>query len=137
MSEQFVACVLVDITNTGVTNLNADPVVYHQEQNLNTIIQVLSLRTQLSEYTVARLEAQDMSKYDFGTDYTGTIQDVWQFSFNVENVDIWSDGNNATYHAGVDCDRVPVYTGLLETALIVPYFSAQDKKTKNIHFIKV
>ena len=136
MSEQFVACTLVDITNTGVTNRSPDLIAHHQEQNLNTLLQVLSLRTQLSDYTVVKLEAQDLANYEFGSNYTGSIQDVWKFTFSVETVDIWSDGTDATYHAAVDCDRVPVYTGLLETALIEPFFSAIDSRTKNIQFIK-
>jgi hypothetical protein len=134
MSEKFVACTLVDITDTGITNRNADIVEQHQEQNLNTLLQILGLRAQVFDYTVLKLEAQDMSNYEFGSNYAGTIQDVWQFSFSVETVDIWTNGEDATYHAGIDCDRVPVYTGLLETSLIMPFFSALDTSTKNIYF---
>lgn len=134
MSERYIACTLVDITNTGVTSRSQNHTAHHQEQNFNTLIQLLSLRTQPFECSVSKLEAQDMSAYEFGSNYTGTIQDVWELEFSVETVDIWREGNNPMYHAGIDCDQVPVYTGLLETALIAPFFSAQCPLTKNIHF---
>lgn len=137
MLEQFVAYTLVDITSTGATKYQAGSVQHHQEQNHNTLLQVLSLRTQIHQHQSQRLEAQSVSDYGFGLDYAGTIQDVWKFSFAVEITGVWSQDSDHTYYASIDADRVPVYVGLAETALIVPYFSALDARTKNINFIKI
>jgi len=109
---------LFDITATGITGhikpgrlpfidragtkiVDADQ--WHrsrnQQRNWETITQLISLRTQVNMLT-------DPVK----------IQDRWQFEFEVENQNIFADNGDPLAILKIDCDSVPMLTGLSESA---------------------
>jgi hypothetical protein len=109
---------LFDITATGITGhikpgripftdrvgtkiVDADQ--WHrsrnQQRNWETITQLISLRTQVNMLT-------DPVK----------IQHCWQFEFEVENENIFADDSDPLTILKIDCDSVPMLTGLNESA---------------------
>lgn len=106
---QCITC--FDITKTGVTGFfRADKLPFtdesgkmirdkdnwitarNQNRNLETIIQILSLRTQIMDVTVPRI--------------TG---DKWKFEFSVENLSVYCDsGRNDLNILKSDANNVPL-----------------------------
>ncbi len=129
----FWAYTLVDITDTGYSNPKGNTKPFRQAQNLNTLIQILSLRTQLVISSVKILENQNLSNYNFGTNYTGS-HTVWQFKFASEKSDSWQNGTDTTYFAKADCHGVPVNTSLDETVAPGDIFDVSSSDTLNIYF---
>ena len=63
---------LVDITDTGVNNPKGSTMEFRQAQNLNSLTQVLSMRTQPLHVTVTKIDNASMSEYDFGSTFKDT-----------------------------------------------------------------
>lgn len=131
--EFFWAYTLIDITDTGYSNPKGNTQAYRQAQNLNTLIQLLSLRTQLVISSVTIMPSQDLTGYSFGSNFTGT-HTVWLFKFASEKPDAWARNLNPLYYAINDCDQVPVNIGLDETAPITNMFNLTDAVAKNMYF---
>ena len=83
---------LIDITDSGVVSPKTSASGYFQAQNLNTFIQSISLRSQPVLSSVQILDSQDISKYEFGTNFTGT-HTVWVLKFASETADAWKKDN--------------------------------------------
>jgi hypothetical protein len=131
----FQAYSLVDITDTGFYDPKNSTNPYKQAQNLNSLIQALSLRTQLVLSSVTILTNQDLADYNFGTDYTG-LNTIWLFKFASEKVDSWQKGLDNVYFATDDVDKVPIFTGLDETATISnARIDTKSVNSKNLYFI--
>jgi hypothetical protein len=130
--EFFWAYTLIDITDTGYSNPKGSTKEYRQAQNLNTLIQILSLRTQLVISSVSKLN-EDISDHQFGTDYTG-LNDIWLLKFASERPDAWAKKEDSLYFANEDCNNVPVNINLDETATIDPMFLTNDPVRKNLYF---
>ena len=107
---QYTAFSLVDISNTNANRPN-DSLKFNQQQNLNTLIQSIGLRSQPIDPTVSILMTQDIAKYDFGKQYQG-LHTVWKMQFSIEHGGAIENMNNLLK----DCNGIPVYTGLEETA---------------------
>lgn len=131
--EFITAYTLVDITDTGNNNPKGMTLEYKQAQNLNTLIQVLSLRTQLVLSGTHMYESQDLTQYEFGTNYSGT-HTVWTFRFASEQPEIWKRESNPVYYAERDTNLVPIHTNLNETSSISNFFDTVNTGTKNIYF---
>lgn len=129
----YYAYTLVDITDTANTNPKGNTSSYRQAQNLNSLIQALSLRSQLVLSSVSELTDQDLSNYSFGNSYSGN-HTVWIFKFASEKADIWAKENNPVFFAEQDTNIVPIHLGLNETALTSDYFDSVNAETKNIYF---
>lgn len=129
----FWAYTLVDITDTGYSNPKGNVKEHRQAQNLNTLIQILSLRTQLVISSVKILQNQNLSEYNFGTDYTGT-HTVWQFKFASEKPDSWKKDTDSVYFAKSDCHGVPVNISLDETINTGNIFDVSSETTLNMYF---
>ena len=129
----LIAYTIVDITDAGDSNPKGNSKTYRQSQNTNTLIQVLSMRTQLVLSSVYKLETQDLSDYDFGTDYTGTGT-VWQLKFASEHDAVWQREEDPVYWATTDCNSVPVNNGLDETHNTIDYFETVNAESKNLYF---
>ena len=129
----FWAYTLVDITDTGYSNPKGNVKEHRQAQNLNTLIQILSLRTQLVISSVKILQNQNLSEYNFGTDYTGT-HTVWQFKFASEKPDSWKKDTDSVYFAKADCHGVPVNISLDETINTGNIFDVSSETTLNMYF---
>lgn len=128
----WICVTLIDITNTGITR--GDSKERNQQRNWETVIQVLSLKTQpIITLGPDRVDDVDFTKYAgvksfFGDFYSGT-QSFWGFRFNSENTDIYSIDQLEQ-----DFEQVPVILGLDETArFMLPIFHSYGT-LKNIHF---
>lgn len=116
---------LVDITNTGVTTYSPD--LYHrrnQQRNWETVLQILSMRTQVFRAEQTSVKPSDVKVFDFGAAYTGKHQ-IWTFEFDVEFID-------AVPLA--DFEQVPVIVGLDETAKFPANLFFTSSENKNIYF---
>lgn len=134
MTDSFVLTTLLDITETGVIRGNSQE--RDQQRNWETILQVLSLRTQpiILEGPI-RIDHVDFQKFKgmskcFGDFYLELPypQTIWAVKFTSEHTDIYSAEQLYS-----DFDQIPMITGLNETArFLLPMFNSYGT-LKNIH----
>lgn len=135
--EYFNAYTLIDITDSGVTNMfDQDQIGYHQAQNLNVILQTVGLRSQPTIVSVREMTNQTLSEYNFGSDFTAlTNQQVWLVKFTSEHKGSWKNNNDNTYHLVQDCNGVAVTDGLANTATFdTPVFNTTGPAQLNLYF---
>jgi hypothetical protein len=137
LTQKYTAYTLIDITNSGVTSpRSSDNAGYNQHQNLNTIIQLIGLRSQPLHYSVALLETQDLVNFNFGKQFSG-LHNVWKFEFVSEHSDVYSKDNDPVYFLTEDCDGVAFTSHLNETVTFSSNtFETKDKDKLNIYFLK-
>jgi len=86
----------------------------NQQRNYETLIQVIGLRAQpIYLEDPKRLRKQNLSLYDF-ENKEGT-HDVWRFSFNAEQRDVYKKGDNPLAALEEDIENIPIIIGLNET----------------------
>jgi len=128
--EYFTCYTLVDISDTG----NYDPAggtAYEQAQNLNALLQAISLGSQPILASVEKIVAADLGDFDFGSDFTG-YQNMWILRFASERV-----GSITVATLVRDVDGLPIYTDLDETAVFDnDVFETGDAAQKNIYFVR-
>jgi hypothetical protein len=124
---------LIDITDSGVVSPKVNARGFFQAQNLNTFIQSIGLRSQPVLSSVEKLNAEDVSKHEFGSNFTG-IHDVWVLEFASETADAWNKNNNNVYMLYEDFNNTPVHTSLDETAVINPESIDTSTVIKNTYF---
>lgn len=107
----YTAYTLVDITNTNESRHDRNKLRFFQQQNLNTLIQIIGLRSQPLEPMVQVDMAQDIVNLGFGKQYNG-LHTVWKLQFSIEHGQVLEDMSILLQ----DCNGIPVYTGLEETA---------------------
>jgi len=128
--EYFTCYTLVDITDSGVYDPTAGN-SYEQAQNLNVLLQAISLGSQPILSSVEKIVAADLADYDFGSDFTGN-QNVWILRFASERV-----GSITTTSLVRDIDGLPVYDDLEETAVFdTNVFETNAADQKNIYFYR-
>jgi len=110
----YSAYTLVDITNTNQNKISKNKGSFLQQQNLNTLIQTIGIRSQPLEPKVTVKMAQDVVDYEFGKRYQG-LHTVWQLNFSIEHTDVFNYNNTDLYHLYKDADGVAIYTGLEES----------------------
>ena len=129
----YTAYTLVDITNTNELKNKPNRYKFLQQQNLNTLIQTIGLRSQPLEPQVETLLAQDIVQYGFGKQYQG-LHTVWRLNFSIEHSNVLSDLDVLLK----DCNGIPVYTGLEETIkLSTKCFETSNKEIINLCFKQV
>lgn len=128
-----VAYSLVDITNTEYSNPKGNTLEYQQAQNLNTILQILGMRTQIVLSSVTVLEDQPMSDYKFGSEYTDN-HTVWILKFASEKTGAWDRGATEMFYAYKDCHLTPIHADLNETAAIEHTFITTNTAHRNLYF---
>lgn len=130
----YSAFTLVDITNTNINQSRNFIVQSNQQQNLNTLIQSVGLRSQPINPEVSVLMTQDIVDYEFGIAYKG-LHTVWRLDFSIEHNDVFNKNNNKTFHLLNDCDGVAIYTKLEETIeLKTKSFETINTKVVNLYF---
>ena len=128
--EFFTCYMLVDITDTGVYD-PAGGKAFEQAQNLNLLLQAISLGSQPTLSSVERVNEEPMADYEFGTSFTGN-QNIWVLRFASER-----QGSITVLTLQRDVAGLPVYINLDETATFVSnVFETTDPATKNIYFIR-
>ena len=146
MSHRIACYTLFDITKTGVLN-RAKPGTdiedvtawYHKRStqcNFDTIIQIISLRSQPEVVSDPKLIKIDINQTKFGSDYTKYKQvNCWTFDFEVHHSSVFEDTENELGALYSDCDKVPMIN--TDTNLItVNNYLDLDKATRNIYFVK-
>lgn len=129
---------LVDITSTGVTRSDGSrDLERNQQRNFETVLQVLSLRTQ--PIIVKYPEAHDVDKEDpaiwFGDFYHNVPQRLWSFYFTADHLTAYDTNEGVLEGLRHDFEQVPVITGLTETAkFMLPIFYPYGL-IKNIHLM--
>lgn len=131
--EIFSAFTLVDITDSGECNPSKSTIPYRQAQNLNSLLQMLNMRSQLLSTNVRIDHNADLSEYNFGI--TEGKHTVWIMEFAVEQHDLWKKNNDSVYYANNDCNLIPIHTGLNETCDIKNMFITSNDINKNTYFI--
>jgi len=127
---------LVDITPTGQTSYSPEvELARNQQRNWETVLQILSLRTQpIVLETMTLFEDVTYFKNNFGIGYTGKHR-VWSWKFSVDYADVYQDNFD---HFGLlksDFKLTPIILGLTETAEPeLPLFYTSGP-SKNIYFI--
>lgn len=128
--EYFTCYTLVDITDSGIYDPAAGT-VYEQAQNLNALLQAISLGSQPILTSVEKLVAADMDEFEFGTDFTGN-HNTWILRFASERV-----GSITVDTLVRDIDGLPIYADLDETAVFdVDVFETNSTDQKNIYFVR-
>jgi len=128
--EYFTCYTLVDITDTGVYN-PAESKEYEQAQNLNALLQAISLGSQPILASVEKITAADLGDFEFGSDYSG-FQTIWILRFASERV-----GSITVDTLIRDIDGLPLYVDLDETAVFDNnVFDTNDSVIKNIYFVR-
>lgn len=137
MNPAFILTTLIDTTRTDILRGNSKE--RDQQRNWETIVQVLSLKTQpvIIEGPI-KIEQIDFKKHTglqicFGEFYYDLPppQSVWGIKFTSEHSDIYTV--DQLYN---DFDQVPIILGLNETArFMLPIFHSYGT-LKNIHFFQ-
>lgn len=128
---EFFSCyTLVDITDTGVYDPNAGN-AYEQAQNLNALLQAISLGSQPIMSSVEKITAANISDYEFGSDFTGN-HNMWVLRFASERV-----GSITVASLVRDIDGLPIYDDLDETAVFdTNVFETGASDQFNIYFVR-
>ena len=128
--EYFTCYTLIDISDSGVY----DPTLgqaYEQAQNLNALLQAISLGSQPILTSVEKIVAADMNDFEFGSDFTGT-HNMWILRFASERA-----GCITVNSLQRDIDGLPIYDDLDETATFDSnVFETNNSTYTNIYFIR-
>lgn len=137
MTQRYSAFTLVDISNSNITNYKSSDILgYNQQQNLNTLIQLIGLRSQPIHYTVSVLSTQDLVNYSFGNRFVG-LHTVWNLEFVSEHTDVFKYNDDDLYFLNTDCNDVAFTNKLNETVqFTIPVFNTNDEINKNLYFKK-
>ena len=128
--EYFTCYTLVDITDSGIYDPTAGN-SYEQAQNLNALLQAISLGSQQILSSVEKIVAANLADYDFGSDFTGN-HNTWILRFASERV-----GSITTTSLVRDIDGLPIYDDLEETAVFdTNVFETNAADQKNIYFYR-
>jgi hypothetical protein len=128
----FTVYSLIDITDTGVSDPRVVPnTEFLQAQNLNSIVQLVSLRIQPVLVQVDKYTKESMADYDFGSKFTGD-QTIWVLKFATERA-----GFTSAELLRKDGDGLPIISGLTETVKFNnDVINALSPTDKNIYFIQ-
>lgn len=109
---QYKLYTLVDITNTGqYRNEPGKESLRWKEQNFNTVLQILGIRSNISYYTKPYILEVKGSLIDFNTD---ELIRVWRFDFETERDHLYEVDSDPVGHLKEDFHLVPYIQGLDE-----------------------
>lgn len=126
---------LIDITETGVYRQHSEnSLERNQQRNWETVLQVVSLRTQPVNIISARSpQLVSVTAHSFGSYYRGS-QMCWKFMFQVENPGVLGPPENPVQFLEQDFNDVPVITNLTETIGLPDKVFYTQGILKNIYF---
>lgn len=95
MTQTVTAFTLVDITETGVQRVrDSNSLEYHQQQNLNVLLQTCGLRTQVIDPIVVQHNRAELSRLQFHDFFGVGEHEIWSVRFMIETPDVWLDGDD-------------------------------------------
>ena len=137
---------LFDITNTGVTNrkppIDLDDssrdkwiLNRNRQNNFDTVIQIISLRTQPEDISSPKIKKIDFSKDSrFGFLFENEEpQSFWEFTFTIYYNNVYNDGINDFGALYSDCDGVPMLKIGTDWEKL-PNFLDSSPELRNIYF---
>jgi hypothetical protein len=134
---------LFDITKTGVTtrrqSLNSIPsweLDRNRQCNLDTIIQVLSLRSQPENITTPEqgiIIFDETNQFGFLFEQEEEAHSYWYFDFTISYQGVFDDGINELGHLYSDCEGVPMIKVGTEWDRL-PEFLDISPELRNIYF---
>lgn len=126
---------LVDVTKTDITKYTQElERMRNKQRNWETVMQVLSLRSQIMAVRQLKTESVDLANYQFGEKYAGK-QRVWSFEFEVEFENLYLQDHDPYSVLKNDFSHTPIILGLDETVqppMPLFYTAGPDK---NIYFM--
>jgi hypothetical protein len=138
---------LFDITPTGVKNRRPYDITgtelidlvkrQQQQSNYDTLLQVISLRSQPESISQVKKSDILLADTDFGFLYSsdqddGTVN-VWSFTFTIQHASVFQNDDSELGSLLNDCEQVPMIANLLESVKLTPQLNV-DSDLKNIHF---
>lgn len=126
---------LVDITYTGQYRNDPDKKIEkNQQQNFDTVIQTLELRSNIFYDRKPELIQDSANKYGFDS---SSEQKIWSFTWETEQMDLYLKEANQVGHLIEDFQFVPFIPNLKETVIINrPIFISQGPHTNIIFQVK-
>lgn len=129
----YSAYTLIDVTDANVSSPKVNAKKFYQSQNLNTFLQVISLRTQPILSSVIKLESEDLTDHNFGSNYTGN-HTVWLLKFVSDTDSAWNKNDDQTALLVDDFDIVPIHNGLDETVTLGDVINTKANDKLNTYF---
>lgn len=137
---------LFDITQTNVLNRSKPDLALeynvwvkkrNSQSNLDTILQVVNLRTQPEDISIPKkIEIRFDEFESFGfliAQEEDELYPCWTFNFNVQNLSVFNDGETELGNLYKDCHSVPMILNKTEWNKL-PNFLDVSPELKNIHF---
>ena len=138
---------LFDITPTGVKNRRPPDVTGYeltelvkrqqQQSNYDTVLQVISLRSQPESISQVKKSDILLTDSNFGFLYSSEREDntisSWTFTFTVQHDSVFQNDDGVLGELFNDCEQVPMITNLTESVKLTPQLNI-DTDLKNIHF---
>ena len=125
---RFKLLTLIDITATGARR-GDDYMLIKQQQNYLTVVQTIGIRANPEIITAPKKQLMDVSKLEFGSEYTGE-KTVWSLDFN-----FGLNQSHTLEMLNTDFDLVPVIGELYEDTKIEDWvFRTTDDLLRNIVF---
>lgn len=137
---------LFDITKTGVLNRKSPPSLdkimlekwelsRNTQSNYDTILQIISLRTQAEYNTIPKDETINFKKFkNFGFLYDDEEnQKCWSFEFQIAHDGVFNNGIHDLGHLFDDANGVPAIKTTTAWNKLPDFFDTSPE-LKNIHF---
>lgn len=146
MTYRIRCCTLFNIARTGILNRRAPASMVGDElteweikrntqSNFDTILQVVSLRTQPENISIPKqsiINFKESEKFGFLFD-TEEDQACWEFEFTVNYHGVFNDGINELGALYEDCNGVPMIN-LTSDWKKLPNFLDSTPELRNIYF---
>jgi hypothetical protein len=119
------------ISKSGIQIRNAQELAQarNQQRNLDTILQLVGMRTQIFEVTAPEVVTEHISEFAWAGD---TVK-VWKFSFEIEPQSQWTVDNDEFWVLKNDSHSTPMLLGLTETAKMNPWIVTQGNCINTIY----
>jgi hypothetical protein len=125
---------LIDITKTDVTQYTPERAkMRNKHRNWETVVQILSLRTQVLNVKQFKTVKADLEHFEFGSEYQGQHR-VWSFEFSVEFENLYSVSGQEYRVLENDFAQIPIITELDETVKLPGPLFYTTGSNKNIYF---
>ena len=119
------------VSKTGTVVNNRQDLVRarNQQRNLDTVLQLIGMRTQVFEIANSEITTDIPAEFL----WAGKDVRVWRFTFEVEPLSQWTIDNDDFWILKNDSERTPMLTGLTETAQLDPWLVTQGNNVNIIY----